>query len=361
MSYGAALPIIMGQNIGTCVTAILSSFGANRNAKRVAVVHLSFNVIGTAVLLALLYGVKALVSLPILDAEASAFGIAICHSLFNAACTLILFPAAGLLEKLACRLVPDTKGGDKIIALDERLLATPVLALESARHCTEDMARCTAQLFQNSVYTLKDFKPALSEEVRLAEERTDKYEDILSSYLVKLSYQGINEEESMESAGLLRVIGDLERIADHGLNILESSQEMHDKKISFTELGMSEMNRLLEAVGEILDASLGAFVSRDPAMAAGVEPLEEVIDQMKELLRQKHILRLQKGSCSIEAGFIWADLLTDLERIADHCTGIVSVLRQPGEADVHRTLALAGDPEFQRKFAAYSQKYLKQL
>ncbi len=361
ITYGAAVPIIMGQNIGTCVTAILSSFGANRNAKRVAVVHLSFNVIGTAVLLILLYLVKAFMPLPILDGQANPLGIAVAHSLFNTACTALLFPMAGGLEKLACWLVPDVKGGDKVIALDERLLATPVLALESARNCTIDMARCTAQLLKDSTYTLGDFKPGLSDEVRHREQRTDKYEDILSGYLVKLSYQGINEEESAQSAQLLRTIGDLERIADHGLNILESAEELHEKGIQFTEDAREELNTMIAAVDEIMTCSVGAFVSGDPELARDAEPLEEVIDQIRDSLRKKHIQRLQKGSCSIEAGFIWADLLTSLERIADHCNNIASGMIDAPALGIHRGTAQAEDPAFQEKFAAYSEKYLKRL
>ena len=361
ITYGAAVPIIMGQNIGTCVTAILSSFGANRNAKRVAVVHLSFNVIGTTLLLLALTAVRAMMPLPILDGQANALGIAVAHSLFNAACTVILFPMAGGLEKLACWLVPDTRGSSKTIALDERLLATPVLALESARSCVVDMARCTAQLLRSSAYTLGDYKSALAEEIRVAEDQTDKYEDILSDYLVKLSYQGIDEKESAASAGLLRIIGDLERIADHGLNILESAEELHDKKLRFSEDGQRELKILLSAVEEIVSGSLGAFVSDDPELAREVPALEEVIDRMKEKLRVMHIQRLQKGSCSIESGFIWADLLTNLERISDHCCNIAECVCSAGEPSVHGGRHLLSPLEFQEKYAVYEEKYLRQL
>lgn len=355
ITYGAALPIIMGQNIGTCVTAILSSFGANRNAKRVAYVHLSFNVIGTTVLLVLLYAVQALLPLPVLDEGASAFGIAIAHSLFNAACTAILFPMAGQLEKLVCWLVPEGKGKEKIIRLDDRLLAAPALALESAEHCTAEMARCTSALFADSTYMLKDYKSALSEDIRERETQTDQYEDILGSYLVKLSSQGINEEESAQSARLLRTIGDLERIADHGLNILESAEELHDKSIAFTESGSREIDTIVAAVREILGTSLKAFLENDHVLARDVPPLEEVIDQMKNTLRDRHISRLQKGHCSIEAGFIYADLLTNLERISDHCCNIADCILEQAP-HTHEA-----DPEFKTKFTAYADKYLNTL
>ena len=361
ITYGAAIPIIMGQNIGTCVTAILSSFGANRNAKRVAVVHLSFNVIGTTLLLILLYVLQAMMPLPILDGQANPLGIAVAHSLFNASCTLILFPMAGWLEKLACWVVPETRGSGKIIALDQRLLATPVLALESSRSCTVDMARCTAQLLRSSAYTLKDYKDALAEEIRQAESRTDKYEDILSDYLLKLSSQGIDEEESAFSARLLRIIGDLERIADHGLNILESAEELHEKKIQFSPEGQQELSVLLSAVEEIMTDSVGAFVSEDRELLQNVPALEEVIDRMKEKLRVRHIQRLQKGNCSIESGFIWSDLLTNLERISDHCCNIAECLRESPEAGIHASRQLQDSREFEEKYAAFSEKYLEQL
>ena len=355
ITYGAAVPIIMGQNIGTCVTAILSSFGANRNAKRVAYVHLSFNVIGSVVLLILLYTAKAMLPLPILDGEANAFGIAVAHSLFNGACTLILFPMAGWLEKLVCWLVPDAKGREEIIQLDDRLLTAPVLALDSAAKCTADMARCTCALFSDSTYMLKDFKSALGEDIRDREEKTDKYEEMLGSYLIKLSSQGINEEESAASARLLHTIGDLERIADHGLNILESAEELHEKKIAFTAQGAAELDAIISAVQEIMSASFSAFLQDDPELAENVPALEEVIDRMKTTLRDRHVHRLQKGSCSIEAGFIYADLLTNLERISDHCCNIADTMM---EKPLH---SRKEGPDFHNKFTAYADKYLKTL
>ncbi len=365
ITYGAALPIIMGQNIGTCVTALLSSVGANRNAKRVALVHLSFNVIGTGVLLILLYLVKALLPLPILDESASHLGIAIAHTLFNIACTMILFPMSGMLEKLVCRLVPDAPTKEEKIQLDDRLLATPALALESARNCAVDMANCTTTLLSDSIYLLKDFKSALSEDVQELEEKTDRYEDILGTYLVKLSSQGINEDESAQSARLLRVIGDLERIADHGLNIMESAEEMHAKGIRFTDQANDELTALLSAVTEITHCAITAFIQEDAEMATNVEPLEEVIDRMKDTLRTRHITRLQQGQCGIDAGFIWADLLTNLERVADHCSNIAGCIIETAQhdLDIHKGLHAMQleNPEFQKKLAACADRYLKQL
>ncbi len=365
ITYGAAVPIIMGQNIGTCVTAILSSFGANRNAKRVAIVHLSFNVIGTAVLLVVLYAAKALFPIPLLDGQATHLGIAVAHSLFNIACTAILFPASGLLEKLACRLVPDARTKEEKIQLDDRLLATPALALESARSCTQDMARCAVSIFSDSTYLLTDYKSALAEEVRTLEERTDRYEDILGSYLVKISAQRLNEAECAQSARMLRVIGDLERIGDHGLNIQESAEELFRKNMQFTGEARREMSLLIRAVEEILGQAIRALDSEDLEAARNVEPLEEVIDRMKELLRTRHIARLQQGQCTIDAGFIWSDLLTNLERIADHCSNIAGCVIETARnnLDIHRGLRAMqeGNPEYQEKLAACTAKYLEQL
>ena len=365
ITYGAAIPIIMGQNIGTCVTAILSSFGANRNAKRVAFVHLSFNVIGTSVLLILLCLAKALFPLPILNNEASALGIAVAHSLFNAACTVMLFPMSGWLEKLVCWLVPDSKTKEERIQLDDRLLSTPVLALDSAHHCAVEMAKCASSILSNSTYMLTDYKSAVAEDIRDLEDRTDHYESILGSYLVKLSSQHLNEEQSAESAWILRIIGDLERIADHGVNILESAQELHEKNILFTEDGKAEMNAMIAAVKEIMTASVSAFIAGDYSQIQNVDPLEEVIDRMKDTLRAKHISRLQQGQCSIDAGFVWADLLTSLERISDHCCNIAGCLREAkcrgADTFCDPHAMRAEDPDFAVKFAAYRKKYLEPL
>lgn len=365
ITYGAAIPIIMGQNIGTCVTAILSSFGANRNAKRVAFVHLSFNVIGTGVLLFLLTVAQALFPLPILDGEASALGIAVAHTLFNAACTILLFPMSGWLEKLACWLVPDAKTKESRIQLDDRLLSTPALALDSAQHCAVEMAKCVCTILSDSTYLLTDYKSALAEELLQLEDNTDRYESIVGSYLVKLSSQHLNEEESAKSARILRIIGDLERIADHGTNILHSAEELHEKKITFTDVGAAEMNTMIAAVKEIVAASVSGFISGDVSQIENVAPLEEVIDRMKDTLRARHISRLQMGQCSIDAGFVWADLLTSLERISDHCCNIAGCLREAqcqgadGYVDPHAMRA--DSPNFAVTFAAYRKKYLEKI
>ncbi len=361
ISYGAALPIIMGQNIGTCITAILSSFGTNRNAKRVALAHLSFNVIGTVVLMIVLYIVKGMFAPPILDAEATHFGIAVAHSLFNVVCTAILLPMSGLLEKLVCRLVPDTKGKTEKTELDERLLSTPAVALDACRKQAVIMANCAVSSLADSIYVLFDYKEAVAEEIRINEEKTDHLEDVIGNYLVKLSAYQKNEDESSEAARLLRIIGDFERISDHAVNILESAEELQEKGIRFTEEGRKELSVLSDAVREIADHALSAFEKNHLETALNIQPLEEIIDALKEKLRANHIARLQKGVCGIEAGFVWSDLLTNFERTADHAANIAGCIIETSHHSLkmHEGIYMlkSESDAFKEKFAYYSEKY----
>ena len=361
ISYGAAFPIIMGQNIGTCITAILSSFGTNRNAKRVALAHLSFNIIGTVVLMIVLYIVRAFFAPPFLDVAASHFGIAVAHSVFNVVCTALLLPMAGLLEKLVCRLVPDSVGKEDKTELDERLLQTPALALDSCHRYAVEMANCSIDALKKSIYTLFAYKSSLADEIKEAEEKTDHFEDIIGNYLVKLSSRRINESESAEAARLLHIIGDFERISDHAVNILESAEELLDKEIRFSENAQKELTVLSDAVREIADLALGAFTLDNTEAAFDVEPLEEVIDRLKEKLRQNHILRLQSGGCSIDAGFIWSDLLTNLERISDHCSNIAGCILETShqQLNLHENVRLikSDNEAFLRRYVTYQTKY----
>ena len=361
ISYGAAFPIIMGQNIGTCITAILSSFGTNRNAKRVALAHLLFNVIGTLVLLVVLYIAKVLFAPAILEQTASHFGIAVAHSAFNTICTAILLPMSGLLEKLVCKLVPDNTQTEEKTELDERLLATPSLALDTCRKYAVEMANCAVSALKDSIYTLFDYKSALAEEIRYKEERSDHFEDIIGNYLVKLSSRQINEDESAEAARLLRIIGDFERISDHAVNILESAEELQAKEIKFSDSASKELLVLTDAVKEIATLALGAFETENINAAFDIEPLEEIIDRLKEKLRTNHILRLQQGDCSIGAGFIWSDLLTNLERTSDHCSNIAGCIIETSHhnLNLHESLRIikSESEDFKNKFAFYSDKY----
>lgn len=361
VSYGAAIPIIMGQNIGTCVTAMLSSVGANKNAKRAAMVHLSFNVIGTAVWLTVFCLIRSIFHPVLLDESASLFGIAVAHSIFNILCTILMLPLSGFLEKLVNRLVPDTKQPETQLELDERLLTTPPIALERCRDVAADMAKTSANALKESVSYLYNESPRLAASIREKEEKTDHYEDILGTYLVKLSVKQISEADSIEAAKILKVIGDFERISDHAVNILESAEEMKEKKLVFTDAAVSELQVIVMAVNEILDLSLTAFLSDDFNAASMVEPLEQVIDHLKEQMRTRHIRRLQQGVCSIDAGFIWSDLLTNLERTSDHCSNIAGCVIDMADhhMNIHESLrSIRNDnEEFQQKFKEYASKY----
>lgn len=361
VSFGAAIPIIMGQNIGTCVTAVLSSMGATKNAKRTAVVHLSFNVIGTIICLVAFCIVKELVYIPLLGDAASYHGIAIAHSVFNIICTIVLFPMSRVLEWLACRLVPDAKQPEHQSELDERLLATPAVALERSHVLSVTMAEVAVRALENGITSLSDYTPALAESIRNDEDLTDHYEDILGSYLVKLSGHQMSEQESATAAKLLRMIGDFERISDHSVNLLESAEELREKEIFLSDAAAGELKVITDATREVLSLSLSAFVHNDVSAAASVEALEQVIDRLKEALRARHIIRLQQGNCTISAGFIWSDLLTNLERVSDHCSNIAGCVLDMAQQNMnlHESLrAVRKDsPEYEEKFKLYAEKY----
>ena len=361
VSYGAAIPIIMGQNIGTCVTALISSVGTNKNARRASTVHLLFNIIGATFCLIIFVLIDKLFSPAIFDQATSYFGISVCHSLFNIACTLLLLPMSNLLEKIVYKLIPDDKKPEIMAELDERLLATPPLALAQCRRITEELALSAQEALKNGILCLNSYDPELANKVRLLEDKTDHYEDILGSYLVKLSTQAINEYDSAEAAGLLKVIGDFERIADHAVNLVESSEELHTKEISLTTPAINELKIICNAVEEVVELAKVAFINNDLLSAGKVEPLEEVIDDLKEILRTNHIRRLQRGNCSIEAGFVWSDLLTGLERVSDHCSNIAVCMidmadKNMNQHEMLKTVRSSGG-EFDQTYRAYSNKY----
>ncbi len=359
VSYGAAIPIIMGQNIGTCVTAMLSCVGANKNAKRAAIVHLAFNVIGTAVGLIIFCVIKAVFSPVFLDAPASLVGIAVAHSAFNVLCTAVLLPMSGILEKVADRVVPDDKKKDEEVELDERLLATPPLALESCHIVASEMAEISVSAIKDSMKGLVEYSHDLNEQVKEKEDKSDHYEDILGTYLVKLSSSQVSEADSAEAAKLLKMIGDFERISDHAVNVMESAEELHSKELEFTESAMKELSVLTGAVSEILDLALKAFLDNDIKAAETVEPLEEVIDGLKEQMRTRHILRLQQQECSIDAGFVWSDLLTNLERCADHCSNIAGCILEAADMNIHESMRETKrySQNFKEEFERYAVKY----
>jgi len=364
VSYGAAIPIIMGQNIGTCITAILSSFGTNRNAKRAALVHLSFNIIGTIVCLIVFSIIRTAFAPEILNQATNQAGIAVCHSIFNIVCTAILLPMSGVLEKIAYILVPEAKTPDTVTELDERLLATPSIAIERCRELSVDMAKGAVFALKDSLACLKNYSPDLAKKIKDAEEKTDHFEDIIGTYLVKLSAYQISDRDSAESAKLLKIIGDLERISDYAVNIVKASEELIQKEIVFSAEADAELDNISNAVDEILGYTLKAFEENDIASARNVEPLEQVIDVLKEKLRSGHIKRLQQGACSIETGFVWSDILTNLARTSDHCSNIAGCIIDAEEENLnlHESLRAmkSDDPVFKEKYSEFKNKYIVQ-
>ena len=322
VSYGAAIPIIMGQNIGTCITAILSSIGTTRNAKRAALVHFAFNFMGAAVWLTVFWLVKTIFAPVFLAQAASLIGIAVFHSVFNILCTLLMLPFSQVLEHMVCRILPDAKTTEKIQELDERLLGSPALALNQCRQVLGNMAELSIQAFRDSTACVLNYDKVIADRIHEAEDNTDHLEDLISTYLLKLTSRHLGDEESVKATEYLKLIGDYERIADHAVNILESAEEIASKNVAFSEDAVAEYRTICAAVTEILNLSFSAFSNEDIEAARKTEPLEEVIDTLKEDLRTRHFLRLQRGECSVAAGFVWSDLLSNLERVSDHCSNI---------------------------------------
>ena len=361
VSYAAAIPIIMGQNIGTCATALISSVGTNKNAKRAALVHLSFNVIGTAVWLTVYCIIKAIFRPALLTDSISLLGIAVVPSVFNVLCTLLMLPFGSLLEKLVCRLVPDPKRPEKENELDERLIVTPALALAQAKAVTLKMAQTATKALCDAVRTFPSADGISAKAIRDAETECDRYEDIIGTYLIKVSAAKLGKEESEEVTLLLKVIGDYERISDHAVNLLESAEELQEKKLQLSAEAMREFGVLRDAVTETLSLSEKAFETLNTETAAMVEPLEQVIDGLKEQLRTRHILRMKEGKCSAEVGFVFSDVLTNLERVSDHCSNIAGCVLDNAKhnLNMHETLRLAREqsPLYREYFDTYCEKY----
>ena len=361
VSYGAAIPIIMGQNIGTCVTALLSSVGTNKNARRASMIHLMFNVIGTVVWLIAFSLISSIIRPAILDASASYLGIAVSHSIFNVLCTALLLPMSSLLEKLAYILVPDGKDEESFVELDERLLITPAVALGQCYNVAKKMADEAISGFHLALSSADEYTAEKAEKIRLSESTTDRYEDILGTYLTKLSRSRTTDDDSSEISKLLKAIGDFERISDHSVNILESVEELREKKIEFSDDARKELNVLTNAVSEILDITLSAFNGDDENAVYNVEPLEQIIDGLKSMLRDRHIVRLADGECTVEAGFIWGDILTNLERTSDHCSNIATCLidatHHNMNAHEYKQSLKENNPQFDEKFKLYGEKY----
>ena len=366
VTIGATVPIIMGQNIGTCVTAMISSVGANRNAKRAAAVHLYFNIIGTVLSLIVFTIVTSLVTFPVLSESANEVSIAVVHSVFNIICTCVLFPFTSLLEKLATLTVGNAKNAnDKTIRLDERLITTPGIAVSRCHEVVSEMSVLSEKALGKAFGLFGSFDEKTYDEIEKLEDEVDKYEDAAGTYLVKLSASNLTPENGREVTKLLHCIGDFERLSDHAVNIAKSLQEMSDKKLSFSEKATAEIRIMMNAVSEITTLAHDCFVSGDLEKAYLVEPLEQVIDYLKDEIKKGHIQRLQKDECTIEMGFILSDLVTNLERVSDHCSNIAGCVIElkKDELSLHEyyhEIKEVGDfrtEYFNKKYNMYMEKY----
>ena len=334
ITYGMAIPIIMGQNIGTCVTALLSAIGVNRNAKRVAVIHISFNVIGTAVCLVLFYGGNAIFHFTFMNQAVGAVGIAFCHTVFNVLTTLLLLPFSRQLEKLARRMIRAEDKAEQFAFLDPLLLRTPSVAISECTAMTNRMGELAHRNILLAIQQFSDYSEEREAEIIQNEDKLDIYEDRLGNYLVQISQHGVSMDDIHTVSRLLHAIGDFERVGDHALNLQESSQELHEKELRFSDDAKAELDVLISALEEIMDEAFGSFASGDLARARSVEPLEETIDQLIEEIRMRHIHRLQTGDCTIQLGFILSDLLTNLERVSDHCSNIAISVIEESDSDM---------------------------
>ena len=362
ITYATAIPIILGQNIGTCITAILSSIGANKNAKRAAVIHLCFNILGTLAFLIIYYGVSLFVDYSFSGATVSPAGIAIVHTTFNVFSTLIMLPFTKQLEKLAYVIIRDKHVPEKNQLLDERLLATPSIAIGECKKVADYMAELSKKNILTALELLTNYSPKVETEVRENEEIIDKYEDKLGSYLVKVSQKSLREADSHEVSNLLHTIGDFERIGDHAVNLLSNAEEISSKKVVFSPGAQKELGVAVAALREILENTVSAFVHEDLELAKGIEPLEQVIDRIKRVLKSRHIERLQKGECTIEMGFIFSDIITNIERVADHCSNIAVCMIQVAD-DSFKTheylnnVKSNGENDFNERYRKYKEKY----
>ena len=366
VTYGTAIPIIMGQNIGTCVTAILSSIGANKGAKRVAAVHLSFNIIGTVIFLLAFYGINALVGFGFMGDVVNPANIAVIHSIFNVFSTALLLPFYKQLEKLAILVVkdaPEKKVQDETLSLlDERFLDTPSVATMQCKKVAAKMAQLSRDSIMAAMGLIDKFDEDRFKYVDLLESKIDRYEDALSEYIVKLERQELSNEDNTVLSMILHNVGDLERISDHAKNISESALELNRKSIRFSPDAEREVGIYMDAVREIVDMAVDSFIERDVEKAASVEPLEEVIDEIHAEVKNRHIERLRKGICTIELGFVLSDLGTNLERVADHCSNlaICTIEAAEGAFDMHRytsRIKKYDAEEFEQKERGFEAKY----
>ncbi len=363
ISVSTAIPIVMGQNIGTCVTALLSCIGAKKNAKRAAFVHLYFNIIGTVVVSIIFYALNAIFSFDFIKSIASPADIAVIHTCFNVIVTVMLFPFSRLLEKLACLTIKDKAEDDDAPFLDQRFLNTPGLATEQCRNMAIKMATLSKRTILEALSLIENgYDEKTAQKIKDHEDSVDNYEDILGTYLVKLSSKTLSVGDSKEVSKLLHCIGDFERISDHAVNIYDVAKEIQQKKITFSPQASEEIKVMTNALREILDIAFTAFVDNDYALADKVEPLEQVIDNLRDKLKKRHVNRLRDGECTIELGFIFTDLLTNYERVSDHCSNIAVCMIQVNKEsfETHEYLHEIRGYEFgqyRQEYESFKQKY----
>lgn len=367
VNYATALPIIMGQNIGTCITAIISSIGANKNAKRAAMIHLFFNLIGTIIFMIVFYSINAFVDFAFLDESASAAGIAVIHSLFNIGCCVVLYPFANILVKLATVVIPDGAKEDTLVEvksnmLDERFLDSPSFAIKICKNKSEEMAEKAYKSILLAIDVLKEFDEDKVRQVYELEDEVDRYEDELGTYLVKLAGKNLSDSDSESMSIMLHGINDFERISDHAINIVESAEEIREKELEFSTKAGNEIGVISDAVIDIVAQTVEVFKSNDIEKALQIEPLEEVIDGLTRKIKKKHIKRLKKGKCTIELGLIFEDILINLERVSDHCSNVAVGIITIGddEYDIHEfynVLDSKKKEEYENRFQEMKMKY----
>lgn len=361
VSFGAAIPIVMGDAIGTCVTAMLSSIGAKRDAKRAAYAHLAFNIIGSIIWITVFIIIKNVFDPVMLHTPATVLGIAIINTLFKVLSTAVIFPFSDKLELLVRKLVPDKEDEDEVPYIDERLLATPSLALSRCNELAVKLAEKSLRALRSSINLYYEYSEDIAKKIRSDEAATDKMQDMLETFLIKLSAESLQADDSERITALIKAAENYERIGDHAVNILESRESMLDSKITFSEDSMKEFNKITGAVLEVVDISLEAFRNNDIKKAEDVEPLEQVVDYLKDEMMTRHIQRMKDGKCSIEAGIIWTDLLTDLERTSDHGSNVAGCIIDMADhrLNIHETIKKRrrNDPDFEKKYQKYFEEY----
>ena len=365
VTYGSAIPIILGQNIGTCITAIMGAIGANRNARRTAMVHLLFNVVGVLIFVVAFYGMGMFIDWKFLSETAAAWDIAVIHTCFNVAATIVLMPLNGMLVKLAYLFIPKEQTPQKVELLDERLLATPAVAVQRAHEIASEMAADAAKAMHLAMGLTKQFDAGIMDQVVELEDKTDQYEDALGTYLVKLSGMNLSVSDNRILNTLLYTVSDIERMADHAMAVAKAALEIEQKKIEFSKQAKGELAILEQAVLDIVDRTISAYGSFDLAQAIKIEPQEQVVDALVREVKSRHVRRLRDGLCTVEYGFVLEDLLTACERTADHCSNVAVEMLQvaEGKLEAHEYLnalkagELYESAAFTERFARYKAQY----